>query len=57
MVVVAGAKKRKQSLYFDEPTLDEMRREAHRLSRSLSWVVQRAWIVSAPELKKLPSFR
>jgi uncharacterized small protein (TIGR04563 family) len=33
----------KRTVYFDRIILDEMRREAIRLDRSLSWVAQRAW--------------
>ena len=47
--------KRKQSLYFPESMLQEIKEEAARLDRSLSWVVQRAWKIARPELKKLPS--
>ena len=39
----AGSDKRKQSLYFPEAMLQEIKDEAARLDRSLSWVVQRAW--------------
>jgi uncharacterized small protein (TIGR04563 family) len=47
--------KRKQSLYFPESMLDEIKVEAGRLNRSLSWVVQRAWKVARQDVKKLPS--
>ena len=47
--------KRKQSLYFPESMLTEIKEEAARLDRSLSWVVQRAWKISRMEIKKLPS--
>lgn len=47
--------KRKQSLYFPELMLKEIAEEAHRLDRSLSWVVQRAWKIAKGEVKKLPS--
>ena len=47
--------KRKQSLYFPEAQLEEIKSEAARLDRSLSWVVQRAWKQARPEIKKLPS--
>ena len=47
--------KRKQSLYFPESMLQEIKEEAARLDRSLSWVVQRAWKISRAEIKKLPS--
>lgn len=47
--------KRKQSLYFPESMLQEIKEEAARLDRSLSWVVQRAWKLARIEIKKLPS--
>ena len=47
--------KRKQSLYFPEVMLQEIKEEAARLDRSLSWVVQRAWRISRLEIKKLPT--
>ncbi len=46
--------KRKQSLYFPETMLVEMKEEATRLNRSLSWVVQRAWKVARRDVKKMP---
>jgi uncharacterized small protein (TIGR04563 family) len=45
--------KRKQSLYFPGPMLDEIAAEARRLDRSLSWVVQRAWKSARDEIKLL----
>ena len=47
--------KRKQSLYFPETMLDEIKEEAGRLNRSLSGVAQRAWKVARVDVKKLPS--
>lgn len=46
--------KRKQSLYFPETALEEIKGEAQRLERSLSWVVQRAWKEARLEIKALP---
>ena len=46
--------KRKQSLYFPEQMLVEMKEEATRLNRSLSWVVQRSWKVARRDVKKMP---
>lgn len=46
---------RKQSLYFPEAMLDEIKAESIRLDRSLSWVVQRAWKTARTEIKKIPS--
>jgi uncharacterized small protein (TIGR04563 family) len=47
--------KRKQSLYFPNEQLDEIKVEANRLDRSLSWVMQRAWSIAKAEIKKMPS--
>ena len=47
--------KRKQSLYFPETMLEEIKAEANRLDRSISWVVQRAWRIARTDIKKLPS--
>jgi uncharacterized small protein (TIGR04563 family) len=47
--------KRKQSLYFPEEMLEEIKEEAARLGRSLSWIVQRAWKIARLEIKRLPS--
>ncbi|HQF24678.1 MAG TPA: TIGR04563 family protein, partial [Polyangiaceae bacterium] len=43
------------SLYFPEAMLQEIKEEAARLDRSLSWIVQRAWKIARPDLRKLPS--
>jgi uncharacterized small protein (TIGR04563 family) len=52
---MAGSDKRKQSLYFPEKMLDEIRREASRQDRSLSWIIQKAWKIARGELAKYPS--
>jgi uncharacterized small protein (TIGR04563 family) len=46
--------KRKQSLYFPEQMLDEIKAEAARLDRSLSWIVQKAWKSARADIQKLP---
>ena len=51
----AGSDKRKQSLYFPEAMLQEIKDEAARLDRSLSWVVQRPWKLARLDVKKIPS--
>lgn len=51
----SSADNRKQSLYFPEAMLDEIKTESVRLDRSLSWVVQRAWKTARAEIKKIPS--
>ena len=47
--------KRKQSLYFPEEMLEEIKHEANRQDRSLSWIVQRAWMIARSEIQKFPS--
>ncbi len=49
------AKAKKQSLYFPQEMLEEIKAEAVRLERSLSWVVQRAWRRARDEIKKTPT--
>jgi uncharacterized small protein (TIGR04563 family) len=51
----ARSDKRKQSLYFPESMLQEIKEEAARLDRSLSWIVQRAWKLARAEVRKIPS--
>jgi uncharacterized small protein (TIGR04563 family) len=52
---MAVSDKRKQSLYFPEEMLEEIRTEASRQDRSLSWIIQRAWLIARSELKRIPS--
>lgn len=52
---MAGTDKRKQSLYFPESMLQEIQKEASRLDRSLSWIVQRCVKIGLPDIRKLPS--
>ena len=52
---MAGSDKRKQSLYFPEEMLKEIKEEAQRQDRSLSWIVQRAWAIAKPTLQRIPS--
>jgi len=52
---MAGADKRKQSLYFPEDMLAEIQEEAFRQDRSLSWIVQKAWKVARKDIMKIPS--
>lgn len=52
---MAGSDKRKQSLYFPADMLKEIQQEAARQDRSMSWIVQKAWIAARNELKKFPS--
>ena len=52
---MAGTDKRKQSLYFPEAMLEDIKHEATRLDRSLSWIVQRCVKIGLSEIRKLPS--
>ena len=52
--MAVNSTKSKQSLYFPESMLKEIKEEAARLDRSLSWVVQRAWRLAKEEVKKIP---
>lgn len=47
--------KRKQSLYFPEKMLEQIKQEAARQDRSLSWIVQKAWLHARTGLAKYPS--
>ena len=47
--------KRKQSLYFPEDMLVEIEKEALRLDRSKSWIIQQAWRIARGEIRKFPS--
>ena len=52
---MAGSDQRKQSLYFPEDMLKEIRDEAGRLDRSLSWMIQKAWKLARKDIAKTPS--
>jgi uncharacterized small protein (TIGR04563 family) len=52
---MAGSDKRKQSFYFPEKMLKEIMHEAMRQDRSLSWIVQRAWLTAREDLRRIPS--
>lgn len=45
--------KRQRAIWFPESMLQEIREEAARLDRSLSFVVGRAWQLAAPEILAL----
>ncbi len=51
---MASTDKRKQSLYFADDMLNEIMKEAIRLDRSLSWVMQCAWRVASKDVHKFP---
>jgi uncharacterized small protein (TIGR04563 family) len=44
----------KQPLYFKGSELAEIREEAERQGRSLSWIVRQAWLIAHEKLTRLP---
>jgi uncharacterized small protein (TIGR04563 family) len=50
-----GQEKRKQTLSFPSAMLDEIRGEAARQDRSISWLVQRAWCLASAHVAALPT--
>ena len=49
--------RRKQSLYLPLETLDEIREEAARQDRSISWIVQRSWELARTDIRGWPTHR
>lgn len=47
--------KRKQSLYFPDDYLEEIKKESLRQDRSMSWLVQKAWELSRERILGFPS--
>jgi len=47
--------KRKQSVYLPKEMLHELKSEALRQDRSLSWVMQQAWKIARPTVCRYPS--
>lgn len=46
---------RKQSIYLPEDILADLRTEATRTDRSLSWLLQQAWRVAKGRIAELPT--
>ncbi len=46
--------KKKVTLYFPEELVTETKQEALRQDRSMSWVLQMAWMMSREQIKDLP---
>jgi uncharacterized small protein (TIGR04563 family) len=55
MGVEEALQKCKQSLYFPEEMLADIRAQAKRLDRSLSWVMQRAWKLARKDIAAMDS--
>ena len=49
------AQKKKLTLYFPEELIAETKRAALRQDRSLSWVLQMAWLIARDQIEDLPS--
>ena len=47
-------RKVKQSVYLPEDMLHQLRKEAERLERPLSWVLNRAWRIASPQIAAIP---
>ncbi len=47
--------KAKQSFYFPSEMISEIRAEAARQDRSVSWVVQQAWKLARAKLQEFPA--
>ena len=48
------AQKKKLTLYLPEDVLNETKREALRQDRSLSWIIEMAWMVAREHLQEMP---
>ena len=55
LIATMSTDKRKQSLYFPEMMLEEIRAEANRQDRSLSWIVQRTWALARKRVHSFPA--
>ncbi len=51
----ARASHNKQSLYFPDDMLREVAAEAIRQDRSMSWIIQKAWLLARERIKDIPS--
>lgn len=47
-------KRQRQCLYIENELLEEIREEAFRQDRSLSWIVQRAWRAARDQVCAMP---
>jgi len=53
-VVGAERERFEHALYFPEPMLDEIQDEATRLDKSMSWIVQKAWVLTREVIARTP---
>ena len=52
---MAKSPSRRQALYFPDDMLKELQREAKRLDRPISWLIQQAWRCARDEMRRIPS--
>ena len=50
-----GSRSVRKNFYLPESYVKEIEAEALRLDRSLSWIIQRAWLEGREKIKKYPS--
>lgn len=48
---------RKVSVYFEEELIREMRAQARRTDRSVSWLLRRAWMAYRERAKAIPEVK
>jgi uncharacterized small protein (TIGR04563 family) len=48
------AQKKKLTLYLPEEILKETQDEADRQDRSISWLLERAWLIARDQLQSMP---
>ena len=53
--VTVGSKKTKQSVYLPDEMLEELRDQADRLDRPVSWVLQQAWRIAEERIRTFPA--
>ena len=49
------ATKQKLTLYFPPELLEEAKEEAIRQDRTISWILQKAWLYARQEIRRMPS--
>lgn len=49
------ATKQKFTIYFPEDMLEETRHEAMRQDRTVSWILQKAWLIARRDIQHFPA--
>jgi len=50
-----GRTKTKHTIYLPPEMIAELREEAKRLDRSVTWIVERAWVLARKRLESFPA--